>query len=544
MRKLQNRILANCALLTTILILPNSLYDPVGIPKLYLFSIFTIVSLGISILKRSTDMKERSQVFVKILSCFLFLLIINLFINNYAISERLFGISGRSTGFMTYFLLLIYCFQSFRYLSVYALLSSLLLAKSFVEVYAIMQHLKIDPFKVEAFYSAPHSTLGNPNFVSGFIGFSSITSILLWFRIKNWIGATLTLTALTVDFLVLIIVNSSQGIIATSLSFLSFVLLLIWTRLKIQGLQKNKTFAVVGICAISFSAIFTFLVFHSIVASSSALTRFDYWRAGLRMAISNPLFGVGLDSYGDYYRLYRDRSAINRLGFNQTSDAAHNVFIDFFASGGFPLGIAYLLVISYGAVNLLKKISEQKKVDAQELLIMSIWVAFQVQSLLSINQLGIAIWGFALAGVMARIGKSSQGDTIFNKSRRKALLPVNVNRWMGIFLICSSWIPVLPIFAREATFLALARSGDGRELQELVTRWPIDSSRIRVVAIGLKNAGLEGEALSIIKKGVQHNPNSYELWSLLSQSERATATEKMTASEEMIRLDPNARLKT
>jgi O-antigen ligase len=540
MRKLQNRLLALCALLTTSLILPNGSYDPIGIPKLYFFSIVTLVSVGISIFKGNTENDKFDQVFVGLLLFFFLLLTINLFINNYAFSERLFGISGRTTGFSTYFLLLIFCFQSFRNLSVVTMISSLFLTKIIVEIYAILQFLEIDPFKVETFYSAPHSTLGNPNFVSGFIGFSSITSISLWLSMRNWLGIALTLVAFTFDFLVLIIVKSTQGFFAASFGILTFVFLLIWKRFMLQSLRKKRTFLVVGLLAATFLAIKMMLSF-AILSSTSALTRFDYWRAGLRMTISHPLLGVGLDSYGDYYRLYRDSTAINRLGINQTTDAAHNVFIDFFASGGFPLGIAYILLTLYGAVKLLKKISEQNNVDAIDYLIMSIWVGFQVQSLLSINQLGIAIWGFALIGVMARISGNSKRESSLVKRGRNFRLTVNSKRWIGILVICVSWIPILPVFAREVTFLNLAKNGDGRGLQELVVSWPIDSSRIRVVAIGLRNAGLEAEALSIIKKGLQNNANSYDLWNLLSQSGQATVSEKKLAFEEMVRLDPRAK---
>jgi O-antigen ligase len=63
------------------------------------------------------------------------------------------------------------------------------------------------------------------------------------------------------------------------------------------------------------------------------------------MTIDNPIFGVGLDSYGDWYRRSRTIEATLRRGPDVTSNAAHNAFLDISSYGGFPLVLIYIVLI-------------------------------------------------------------------------------------------------------------------------------------------------------------------------------------------------------
>jgi hypothetical protein len=259
------------------------------------------------------------------------------------------------------------------------------------------------------------------------------------------------------------------------------------------------------------------------------------------MLLSNPFFGVGLDGYGDHYRMYRDQSAIDRFGEGQTADAAHNVFIDFFASGGFPLGIVYLILVFYGAIRVIREVRASKGANLDLIMVFAIWAGFQVQSFFSINQIGIAIWGWTLIGVMAAAGKERtekvnlKVNKIESSRRAKSLL--------GILIILLSWLPALSPLSRDAKFLALAKEADGLGLKEHVTDWPKDSSRIIFVAQGLSNAGLVEESLSVLLVGNEHNPNNYKLWLMLSQNSKVTNLQKIRAFQEMSRLEPRVKPK-
>ena len=66
------------------------------------------------------------------------------------------------------------------------------------------------------------------------------------------------------------------------------------------------------------------------------------------MIKNHPWFGVGLDSYGDWYRASRTLAATIRRGPSTVSNAAHNVFIDIGATAGIFALIAYLAVVFLG----------------------------------------------------------------------------------------------------------------------------------------------------------------------------------------------------
>ena len=67
-----------------------------------------------------------------------------------------------------------------------------------------------------------------------------------------------------------------------------------------------------------------------ILYKSSITFRGEYWQAGMNMAKDNFFFGLGPDSYGLYYREFRNESATRIPGLNVTTDTAHNVLIDIF----------------------------------------------------------------------------------------------------------------------------------------------------------------------------------------------------------------------
>ena len=130
----------------------------------------------------------------------------------------------------------------------------------------------------------------------------------------------------------------------------------------------------------------------SLIYKTSVSLRGQYWQAGVNMGTNNPLTGVGMDSYGNYYRLDRTEYATNVFpGPKTITNVAHNVVIDFFASGGYPLLIMYVALLVIGAIALIKVTFRQRAYDGTFVAISATWVTYQLQSVISINQVGLAI---------------------------------------------------------------------------------------------------------------------------------------------------------
>jgi tetratricopeptide (TPR) repeat protein len=149
----------------------------------------------------------------------------------------------------------------------------------------------------------------------------------------------------------------------------------------------------------------------------SVTLRGYYWQAGIEMLNSHPLFGVGMDSYGNYFKEYRDFTYPLNYGFNLTSSNAHNTFIQFFATGGLFLGVTYLLLNGYilkRAIFALQNVSGGNRVIVAG--IFSSWIAFHAQSLVSIDNLGISIWGWVLGGSIIGLSVSASKQVELDRS--------------------------------------------------------------------------------------------------------------------------------
>jgi len=105
------------SLITTILVSPWN-FDPVSLPKMSLVTTIAILGyvLHLRNLKYERNKIEKDQrYFDFLLISLLILIFVNLFVNNDAFSERLFGIGSRNTGVVTLSSFIVICFLASRY---------------------------------------------------------------------------------------------------------------------------------------------------------------------------------------------------------------------------------------------------------------------------------------------------------------------------------------------------------------------------------------------------------------------------------------------
>jgi O-antigen ligase len=121
---------------------------------------------------------------------------------------------------------------------------------------------------------------------------------------------------------------------------------------------------------------------------TSVTIRGYYWDAGVSMFLSNPFTGIGMDSYGLYFKEFRNPEYPLLYGFEITSSNAHNIYIQLFATAGIFVGLIYLLLNLYifrqGVLLVLSLDSEKQKIA---LILLSAWVGFQAQSIISIDNI-------------------------------------------------------------------------------------------------------------------------------------------------------------
>jgi hypothetical protein len=286
------------------------------------------------------------------------------------------------------------------------------------------------------------------------------------------------------------------------------------------------------------------------IYKGSVSLRGVYWDAGLRMGMDHPFAGVGMDSYGDWYRRARSEQAATVMpGPKVITNAAHNVVIDFFAYGGFPLLIAYLGMLGLAAIAVVKVARRMQGYDAVFIAMATAWICYQTQSLISINQVGLALWGWVLTGALIAYERATRGGaveerTVAGKSvkgkPKSSAGVISPQLVAGLGAVVGILIAVPPMAADAKWRSAL----DSKDLAKVMAALepgylnPSDSQRLAQAVQLLATSNLPEQAHDVAIKGITYNPEHFDAWRVLYFLPNATEAEKAQALANMKRLDP------
>jgi hypothetical protein len=286
----------------------------------------------------------------------------------------------------------------------------------------------------------------------------------------------------------------------------------------------------------------------SFVYKRSVSLRGTYWKTGIKMGLDHPFSGVGMDAYGDWYRRARPPIAlVDTPGVNTVSNASHNVVIDFFAYGGWPLLISYLMISVFAVISVIRVIRRNKSYDATFIAMTTGWICYELQSIISINQIGLAIWGWLLAGALIAYEVTTRKTIIEtdsqnkNKARRNTQKDV-ISPWLlaGVGAVIGVLISASPMSADAKFKSGLdAKSVAGVEMSLAPTFYNFsDSYRYGTAVQALAASNLPDLALKYAREAVKFNPDYFSAWQQLYSLQNVTRQEKEEALANMRRLDP------
>jgi O-antigen ligase len=385
---------------TTLAISPFSNYDPINLIKITFVSsvAFALLALILSTWK-SYYPRLPKGIWITVATFVLWMLVV-IIASGAPINQQIWGVFGRNNGFLSYFSLAVVLIgvaliQEKRFY--WKLVEALVLTAVPVTIYALIQVAGRDPISWSLM--APFATLGNINFSSAFFGLASICSTILALAPKQRLWLRFLLLAMVlVDLGIILETGSIQGIMIFFAGLGIAGYFIVRGHEKLQMLQIP--YAMLGICTFLLTSMALKDVgpLARFIFGETILFRFDYWYAGWIMTLTNPLFGVGLDSYGDWYREARGELATLRTTPDRITNTAHNIYLDISASGGFPLIVAYLILLGYALRASIRFIKRNKSFDPYFVALFSSWVAYLVQAAISINQIGVGIWGWLFTG--------------------------------------------------------------------------------------------------------------------------------------------------
>jgi O-antigen ligase len=541
------KVLVWALISVTLAITPLWSLDPINPIKMLVVSALGFVGLGILLANHKALLLGRFGVPLILISGFMIWQLVVFMISGGERLQQLFGTNGRNTGLITYL--------AFSILFVVAMaasnamfLSRFLFASLVVGVaslvYGLIQAAGADPFDWVNPYSPVFGFLGNPNFQSSLLGIlgSVVFTQLLSNAVKlQFKGAYLVY--LMVTLFVIKETDSQQG----------YLVLLIGSAVSLGVFinQRSKAlgYSYLGLALIGFFAVLVGTLnkgpLASLLYKDSVTYRGDYWRAGWKMTLDNPIFGVGLDSYGDWYRRSRTIEATLRRGPDITSNAAHNVFLDISAYGGFPLLLIYVALMVLVVVSSIKVIKRSQGFNAGFVGLLAAWVAFQAQSIISINQIGLALWGWILSGLIIGYEINTRTGNVVVEEKKKgktgtktvqASPATTLSMFIGLIV---GVLVGMPPYVASAKFKGALESGNSTVVQEAAYIWPTDPARMIQVAIALNENKLSSQGLQVATDAAERFPENFGVWATLSSMTMATEEQKAQALAQMKRLDPS-----
>lgn len=526
---------------------PFNSIDPVNLPKLCLLVVLSFIAAGFAFSKIEFFKLKRNRVILSILGFFIVQLILVLLVDERDFSLKFYGTYGRNTGFIAYLSL------SFLLLASLVSSSKLLLRRYVVALigsgvalalYGIAQSRGFDFYEFNlGIGSKTFGSFGNSNFQSAYMGITAAAALTLvvYSKIKIYFRAGLfVLTCLAIYNVSLSseqgYFNFAVGIAAATIIFLfkSRKPILGWIAL--AGSSVSVLFLLLGILKIGPLADYIF--------KSSLFARWFYWRAAGRMMLDHPFFGVGMDGYGDAYLRSRP-SSFYSSGFFTVSDTAHSVPLDIGSNGGFPLFIAYIAIIVFVLISIIRIMKRKTEFDVVFATIVAAWVAYQTQSLISINQLGLGVWGWSLSGLIIGYELNTRPDVIEGNAKPAPKGKVSMQKISALavvttFIATSAGIAAaLPPYVAANKFYVALKSGDAEVIQPAAYLKPYDRARFAYVAQLLQDNKLESRAIAVLRDATEIYPDSMELWRRWSTIPSASPADVARALAEMKRIDPN-----
>lgn len=415
--------------------LSTKAYDPFNTPKLILTLFVSGWLFGHLVNSyRDNPINFKSMENVTLLVSIIF--IVAYFVSTLFTDVLVVGFIGdtqRRNGFLAYFALVIiflYASRSINFQFALRIIKVAIFTGLILGSYGLLQISGNDFFKWNNPYNSMISTLGNPNFASAMLAILSVIAIFSLFI--NKISKFYKLIAVIVIILSLFDIiksQSRQGLLALFFAILFYISVYSYLNRRKIGILIMVVSSLMAL--LSIAGMLQKGPFASFLYKDSVSVRGYYWRAGIKMLMDKPFTGVGVDRYGAYFKEYREIAYPLKYGFDITSSNAHNTIIQLFSTAGIFVGLAYLFLLSYVLFIGIRSVKETVGNDQRIILtLLTAWIGFQSQSLISIDNIGVSVWGWLLGGAI--LGVSSKGkvgsvDIDYNKKTNNSkLVKINI----------------------------------------------------------------------------------------------------------------------
>jgi hypothetical protein len=531
----------------SIVVAPRLILDPINAPKMLLLFILSTAGIFLLLPHLGFYFRSKAKVLLIFTGVYVLDLLLILFLSDADFGQQVFGTFGRNNGFLAY-LGLMFVFLLGALTSNESSIKRFLLGLVFVSmvsgVYGILQSMKIDPAGFVSLYSPAIGFLGNPDFFSAFHGLALIASLALAVVTKEKGNLRYVYVVSTLlNIYALKIAGAKQGVLVAVIGIAFVIVILAYQRSKALGYSLTSA-GFVGLILVALGLINSGPL-ASIIYKSSLEARGYYWGAAWKMTVNSPFIGIGLDNFGSWYRRARSLEAYQWLP-TQETNAAHNVYLDFSSNGGFPFLLLNLILVVMVLLSFLTVMRKSEKLNPYYIVGFSIWVAFQAQLLISINQIGNAVWGWALGGLLLGYSYLNDDQSVSDKNEKNSkkqkvqkseMLPASdLLRLTGGAVLAI--VIVFPYWNSAVNFQSAIESQSVERIEKAALVQPYDLVRMVGTSRVLSDNGFPEQAKAVLKITVEIFPDSYSAWEALSKLPDTPEARMKEIKAELLRLDP------
>ena len=525
---------------------PAQSFDPINLIKFIILASSSFVIFGLFLSSSTKFISSISKYFWIFCGLFVLAMVSTFIFSGAPKGQQFWGSFGRNTGLLTYLSLLFVLIGTALIQKVHlyrAIVNSLVLTSIPVLIYCIIQISGLDPIGWSL--KDTFATFGNTNFLSAFLGISALASVILTFDKTKKITIRIGLAFLTLLSAIIILdTGSIQGfmILVAGVGVAGY--LFVRSGKKISKLRIPYAILALFGLFLTIIGVGNKGPLASFIFQPSILYRADYWHAGWVMTLEHPIFGVGLDSYGDWYREVRGSISALRTGPERTANTAHNIFLDLSSNGGLPLILSYLALLGFAMTIGLRWIKRNKQFDPYFVAIFSCWVAYQIQALVSINQMAVGVWGWVLNGALIGYGLSTTPEKTNevskrnkSKARKSSTVPASSGVLAMLFGVLGFALAYIP-FNADAKFKSATIKADLNLLMKSVELPGTSAWHLSQVLSSAVSNNFSEQAKVLDNRMLMVYPRDIYGWKILYYSTSSTPEEKANAVKKLHELDP------
>jgi O-antigen ligase len=454
---------------TTLAIWTN-LEDPVNLPKMFVLILFAAGIFGLTAPAyfHARNLISKDQKITLVLIALFIFGLLGASLMTEVKYTAFFGEYHRNNGFFSYFAMAILMSASifvFRTHNSKRYITFFSNTGLFLTAYGFLQGVGKDPISWVITYNPFITTLGNPNFTSAILGISGIAILYLALESdKNFPKAIYAIGLILTQY-ILYRSGSIQGLFGFAIGATIVITVKLWLVKRGYGLASAALTVVMAIPVAL--AVLNIGPLASKLYQGTLRNRMDYWNAAIGMFKDHPIAGIGIDRFGEYYRQY---AVQNQVVQGQSTDNAHSVYLQIFSTGGLITGLPYLILILFVTIAGLRSIFRSSSSDRLRVAtVFSIWVAMLAVNIVTIDNLGVAVWFWITAGVLVSLSFQSNEIKVdkekvnkSKKSRKRLELDtssnVSVLTVISFSLVVLVLVTLIPIISNSNSLFNLKKN--------------------------------------------------------------------------------------